>query len=556
MGTVCREDAERLGLTVLDLSERWVPPMLATRPDGYEPRYQKTYLALANERFRDAHTESLARRDRYFEMYGIAPSFSVVRERLADVARHQCHEEVDDEALWSAPDKLALESAGEAREREREVKKLRARLDAPQVATELDVEAHTELAALEAHGAAIRAVQAHLACDELFTSEPVAGAYTAPTSRAVRAFQRGAMLLPTGVVDEHTRMQLLADSRERDFRTALRVLRERVIATTGLIEDGTAGTGMELVLGRELEPPEVWRVDGHDLPLPGAAPDLVSRATEAAAIALGWRDPDATLAFLDSIAELPAEAQLVAVRLPPPPSYHADHMELQAEIDRGDVWLDDSPTKRKLERRPALIVYAVHDGERIPLVRWPTTIGGWQDEKVDGKVVKRYKGSPAGPRVWRDVFVGPSWLPPSSTPDGELVRRRGDGGVLAREQLGPSYRGAFGVVSFVHLNAVPRDEGYVYRDEGIRTHATGNLVSLDYGASHGCHRLLGMHAVRLANFVLDHREHVHHGDTPTRYRRTVHHRGTHRIAIDSLGDRTELVPPIPVDVLPGTIHKP
>jgi hypothetical protein len=152
------------------------------------------------------------------------------------------------------------------------------------------------------------------------------------------------------------------------------------------------------------------------------------------------------------------------------------------------------------------------------------------------------------------VFVGPSWLPPSSTPDGELVRRSGDGGVLAREQLGPSYRGAFGVVSFVHLRTVPEGDSYVYRDEGIRTHATGNLVSLDYGASHGCHRLLGMHAMRLANFVLAHREHVYHGNTPTRYRRTVHHRGTHHIAIDSLGDRIELVPAIPVEVLPGTIH--
>src|SRR5690606_7872495 len=136
----------------------------------------------------------------------------------------------------------------------------------------LDLDAQAELSTLERHTAAIRAVQAHLECDDLLSSS-MDGAYTRPTSRAVRSFQRGAMLLPTGVVEDHTRMMLLADSRERDFRTALRVLRERVIAATGLIEDGTAGSGMELVLGRELEPPEIWRIAGHELPLPGAAPD-------------------------------------------------------------------------------------------------------------------------------------------------------------------------------------------------------------------------------------------------------------------------------------------
>lgn len=71
-------------------------------------------------------------------------------------------------------------------------------------------------------------------------------------------------------------------------------------------------------------------------------------------------------------------------------------------------------------------------------MRWPTTVGGWQWQKIDGDIEERWKESPVGPRVWRDLFVGPRWLPPESTPDRELVRGVDGHAVLAREQLGPS----------------------------------------------------------------------------------------------------------------------
>jgi hypothetical protein len=229
-------------------------------------------------------------------------------------------------------------------------------------------------------------------------------------------------------------------------------------------------------------------------------------------------------------------------------------MELSIEIDRGDVWHDPVPRVRETPRRPALIVFATDGGRRIPLARWPTTIGGWQNENVDGDIEKEWKESPVGHRVWRDLFVGPTWLPPKSTPDRELVRAADDHYVLAREQLGPSYRSAFGMVAFVHL-AEERERGtVVLEDRGIRTHGTGNLASLANGVSHGCHRLLGRNALRLADFVLAHHEHVPRGDTRTYYRRVVQDRGRFPVAIDSLGYRIELVPPIPVDVLPGRVH--
>lgn len=547
-GTVCRAGASARGLAVIDLRDDWVPPILAAAPDGTGPGYRTTYLALAQERFADAGADAdLAARDRYLELFGIVPSLGVVRARLGDDARHRCHDAIDDAALAAVRDRIAEESMEAAAARRARARSLRAGLEHDRARRKLGaLEALREvgpyyrralelLAAREAHLAAVRAVQAHVACDGLLEARPIEAAYTWQTSNAVARFQRGALILPTGILDAQTREAFALDSRERDLRAALRVLRERVAAATGLIEDGSAGAGPGTVLGRALEPEATWHGRGHD-PLDGAAPDLVSPAVEAAARALGWRDAASVRAFLDGLAAERAP-RVVAVPLPARPAYHAPPMQLSVEIDRGDA-----------TRRPVLIAYAASGGRRIPLARWPTTIGGWQDEKVNG-IAKRWKGSPTGPRIWRDLYVGPRWLPPASTPDRELVRRAGDRYVLARELLGPSYRSAFGLVAFVHL-VEARSRGRVETwDQGIRTHGTGNLTSLAGGVSHGCHRMLGLHVVRLASFVLAHQAHVRHGDTRTSYRRVVRYGGSFPVALDSLGYRIELVSPIPVEVL-------
>lgn len=548
---------------MIDLGDAWVPPVLAPDLDGSGPSYHATYLALAQERFLDAGIDGeLAARDRYLELFGIEPTFRVVAGRLADEARHRCHESIDDTALLAMPGRIVEQTTLEATARLARTRSLRAELEHDRDRKKLeDLEslAATDryfrrqvdrLIIEETYRAAVRAAQAHLACDQLPTSVPIDGAYTWQTRNAVEAFQRGAMILPTGVLDDQTAGVMGLGSRERDLRTALRVLRARVIAATGLLEDGTAGAGEGRVLGRALEPEATWRVRGHD-PLDGAAPDLISAATDAAARALGWHDPASTLAFL-----VERRAPEVAVALPPLPLYHSTAMVLSAEIDRGDVWYDSTPQWRDAARRPALIIYATEGDRRIALARWPTTIGGWQDQTVAGDIEKTWKESPVGRRVWRDLYVGPSWLPPKTTPDRELVRAGDHGYVLAREQLGPSYRAAFGFVAFVHLAEEHAGGKVTLEDQGIRTHGTGNLASLARGVSHGCHRLLGLHAVRLAGFVLAHQELVRRGDEPTFYRRVVRYHGRFPIAIDSLGYHIELVSPIPIDVLPGRIHRP
>jgi hypothetical protein len=566
-GRACRSDAVSQGLVVIDLGDDWVPPVLAPAPDGAVSSYRATYLALAQERFADAGSDGeLARDDRYLELFGVEPTLGVVHARLADAARHRCHAAIDDTPLRTAPARIVEEGRAEAVARIAHARALRDELEYDQRRAQLpDLEALAardayhrrelvRLTALEGYIAAVRVTQAHLTCDGLVASRPIDGGFTWQTSNALATFQRGVTILPTGILDKPTRDELVRDSRERDLRTALRVLRERVIGASGVIEDGTAANVRGTVLGRELDPDGTWRVRGHEA-LEGAAPDLVAAATDAAARALGWHDPDSVQAFLELTATPEARTRFVAVTLPTPPRYHVTPMELSIEIDRGDVWHDPVPRWRDVRRRPALIAY-VRDGDhRVPLVRWPTTIGGWQAQQLNGDIEKKWKESPVGPRLWRDVYVGPRWLPPKTTPDRELMRSAGDRYVLAREQLGPSYRAAFGMVAFVHLVEEHERTGTVLEDQGIRTHGTGNLASLASGVSHGCHRLLGIEAIRLAGFVLAHHEVIWHGATPTSYHRVVEYRGRFPISIDSLGDRIELVPPISVEVLPGRIHR-
>jgi hypothetical protein len=564
---VCIEDAAGLGFTLLDLADDWTPRVLAGIDGAPVPAYRATYRALAADNFAAAGADgAIARGDRYLELFGIVPSLTVVAARLGDEARHACHERVDDLALLDLDEVLREESPDRAQARQRRAVSLRAALERDTRRAGMpDLEALAardggssrrvaELERLEHRRDAVLAMQAHLACDGLLPDRHVDGLFTWRTGQALAAYQRRHVLVPGAALDDETQRALAADSRDLDLDAALRVLRARVVDATGLIEDGSAREGSRPVLGRLLDSEHATQVAGHE-PLPGGADDLVGAAVEQAALALGWTDAANARAFLAARAS-GAVPDRVAVRLPPLPAYHSSRMDLAVEIDRGDVWYDRVPRRRPIDRRPALILYALRGSDRIPLVRWPTTIGGWQDEKLAcGTVVPRWKESEVGARVWRDLYLAPTWLPPPTTPDDELVRATGGGRYeLRREAIGPGYRAAYGLVMLVHHVADTRRGRVVLRDRGIRTHGTGNVTSVFDGRSHGCHRLLGVQALRLAGFLVRHRDHQWHGPEQTWYRRVVRAHGTFRITVTGRGDRIELVPPLRVDVLPGTIR--
>lgn len=559
VGEVC-PDAPSGDLVVLDLSDEWVPMVLSR--SSYRPHY----VALADEQPRTADGERVDG-ERFLELYGVVPSLRVLTARATDAAVHACHDAVDPTPLRAlGEDVRAFGTTPEGwSRRRRRVAHLHARLDAERAALGLGrIEELPEEGTIGRQRAdylreklrldAVAAAQAHLSCAGLLRRHRP-GTFDGPTFHALSLWQRQHAIISNGTLDAPTRAAMTMSSRELVLRATLRALRERVVDATGLVEDGTAASEPGTVLGRVLDAPEVRATSA--LPaLPGAAPDLVSAATEAAAVALGLTDPDAVAGVLATLAARSPDDARIAVRLPPPPPWHGAAMDLRAEIDRGDVRYGGV---RPGERRPTLTLFARHEGRDVALVRWSTTIGGFQDERLsDGRVVRRYKESPVGPRLWRDVVAAPAWLPPPSAPDEELVRRTPSGDWEPDHALfGPGYRSAYGLVMAMHLRVLePAPDGTPrFFDEGVRSHGSVSYRSILTGHSHGCHRLFNHLALRLGGFLVRHRPVIERGEQRVRYSRLIAHDGREvTLRMESRGYLYELSPPVPIEVLPGTFH--
>jgi hypothetical protein len=505
LGPVCAEEAAGRGLTVLSLADDWLPVLFSETADRPQP-IRSRLVELANERLRGRAHEQ-ARRDRYFELHGIFPSFGVLGRRLLDERRHACHDQVP---------------------------------PAPTVTTAM--------------------VEAHLRCDGLLRAAPGRRSLSGARRRALAVHRRWHMVPGAARLDPELAALFSSGSRERDFRALLRALRERVADASGLLEDGSAAGQPGTVLGRTLDPREIRlglaRAAATPIAGPGvtASPDLLSRATEAAAQALGWTSPGEARRWFASGRPRPGR---VALPLPPLPPYHRAHMDLRVEIDRGDVVLapPDARTARRRQRIPTIVVLARgDDGREVALVRWPTTIGGWNRfEDEDGSTTLRYADSRVGPAVWRDLLATPTWYPPPGIPVRSLLDETPLGLRPRTEIIGPGYRAAYGLVALVHEEP-PRAPRTDLVDRGIRTHGTPAYRSVGRGNSHGCHRLYNHLAVRLGSFLLHHREHVRHGAPRQRYKRLIEWE-EQQLALESdhRGYRFELRPPVPVEVRAGRV---
>jgi hypothetical protein len=534
------------------------------------PDYHQTYVALANEQFAKAGADAeMAAEDRYLELYGVFPSLSILHKRFASDERYACHDAIDNSALPALSGVMWEEKGAAAQLRQRQAQWLRASLERQRTLRKLatldDLAkvnrpfrlSVARLKRIETTLAAIHATEAHLVCDGLLHKKRLDRVFDWHTGEAIGLFQRRNFVVANGQLDEPTRTALATDSRELDFRDALRVLRERVIGATGILADGSAQNRPLPILDRQIDPPAMHMVPGHQ-PLQNGAPDLVNPATEAAARHLGWTDIEGVRGFLAQYADHAPKSLLVAVKLPATPDYYTDHMELRVEIDRGDIWYDARPGHRKVARRPAFILWAKVDGKDLALVRWGTTIGGWEKERLpNGAVVDRFKESDVGPRIWRDMYAAPAWFPPPNTPDDDLVRRSWNGRYsLKLDSFGPGYRSAYGLAMFIHHQVVPTRGGERLDDNQIRTHGSASYQSIVRGTSHGCHRLFNHQALRLASFVIQHRQHNRHGEEVRNYERVVRKGGHRVIRLRSRGYRFELTPPIEVDVTQGRILSP
>ena len=557
-------DAARArGLTVVDLSDDWAPAVL----DGAS--YRSVFTALAADRGDGDGQPLVAGERNYLELYGIPPALSVLRRRFLVDANRACDGAFDADTLlavdqirtWGA----STEHKELARHRARETRLQTARAaagvdtvqalaDSGDARTVKDVKEHTRF---EAERLAFAEVEKRLACEGLLDPRKhKTGVYDTEMRTAMLDFQQKQVVMDQADIKRSTLEALARSPLENDFLALDRVLTERAMHAAGFIEDGS--------VGESISNPAYPTYLGAD----GArhrVPDLATASLEATRLALGIATVDDALAFFRRHARDDFRWLKVPVRLPEPPEYYGRTMDLSVEIDRGDVWYDfpfDAAGVRQPQPRdrfPQLTLFVKWRGERVPLVRWRTTVGGWRAELAsDGQEYYRYKGSDVGPRVWRHIVTAPVWIPPPTSPLGSMVKEKRVAGTYQRvtnyDEVGPGYLSAYGLVAAIHEEMRKGPDGVRFFDNGIRTHGSFDYPSLRGRFSHGCHRLYNLSATRLFSFVLLHRKSRVTGPVAAGYRRDFHSKGeVFEMRLPSRGYYRELEPPIPVEVLEGRI---
>ena len=588
------EAARKEGLTVVDLSDDWLPYVFSQTPDKPQP-LRPFLLDLANGRTRQGKQYARPREDRFFEVFGIFPSPNMVRRRLAEKKRHACHDKVKDTVFEELSPKNVIPPE--------ELEKIpnpnpETRAETPMITTGRTISPRP---LTEQEKRAVIAMQAHLRCEDMLRGKATPGRMDRWTAEGLKVYQHLHQLADNSKIDLDTRAVLMGDSREHDFRLLLRVLRERIVDATGLLEDGSAVGVQGQVQGRVLDSPEFQplavEAEKRAAGAPAAegapaavdasakirpAPDLIAPATHAAAEALGWKSPETGLANnlpppgpppgskkprKAAVGKGPAPLPLaVAIKLPPLPPYHGPKMDLRAEIDRGEVVLErpkvDQHGKKKwkppVADRPTITVYAKAGDHEVALMRWPTTIGGWKTfEKKDGTMALKYKDSVTGDALWPEVLATPTWHPAPGMPTKKLLIKRGDGSFEPKtEIIGPGYRAAYGLIAIPHLQIMERNaQGEPQlMDLRIRTHGTPGYRAVKRGESNGCHRLHNFEALRLSAFLVRHREHVREGLVPEDYVRKLTYKGQEvALESESKGYRFKLTPAVPVTVLEGDV---
>jgi hypothetical protein len=523
----------------------------------------------------------------YLEPFGIPPTLSVLRARVDEERGRTCREKLDLQGLKSFSASVAYLSREQARKDYDQAnsdavwaEKVRAATaDAGAMPTATVTPPGAPLAAPtpapptpDPHDPkviarlertrrgqerlrAVRAVQALLQCEGLLGTRLkfTDGMFDLATNEALALWERKNDVFGWGFVGGETTEALLRPPMDLHFDTFKRILAERLAEAAGILEDGSVSKGKR--------PATYKDKDGTA----HTVPDLVGDHVQALLNALAIETPDDMADFLARLGAEGTRTLHVAIPPPPLPPYYAPEMELKVEIDRGDIWYDfpwdkkGKPIVQRRERYPHLVLSTQWGKQRIPLVRWRTTIGSWRSEMhTDGKVYYKYKNSDVGPRIWKNIVAAPVWIPPEGTPGKDLLtkkvfdRNRGPVTVVNTDVMGPGFQSAYGLALAIHLK---KQGGGGLFDNQIRTHGSVDYTSIARRFSHGCHRLVNNRAVRLFDFVLRHRPYQRIGNVPFSHfkRRFTVDTKEYEYELATRGYYYELDPPVPVDVLEGRI---
>lgn len=553
------DDARSLGLTLVDLSDDWVPYIFWDQSPGKEDHkanaYMHNYVELANDRIDLDGAKLGSRQHNYHEVFGIPPTLSTLQRRFLRDEKQACWQKLNYELFREYHGPVRVVDPPSSR---RELKRYEAaKADYRKALKKSGVKTLEELEAKPAfkkiaqsyrrtywRHQAIEEMKKRLTCEGMYARRPPkasVGQINWAIRGALKQFERKHNIYGWGMIFQNTAEALGRTARENNYQSLKRVLTERTISAAGILEDGSAKATWTDKAGKK-----------HGVR------DLVSEFGEAAMTHLGLTDADKALEFIKAHQESDFKRFVVALPLPQKPEYYSPHMDLSVEVDRGDVWYDLPFTdagkriSQKRVRLPKATIFLNYEKRRIPLVSWRTTIGGWNAEMRNGQEYYKYKMSDVGPRVWKHVVAGPVWVPPPNTPPSDLVKYRSVAGkgqrVVGQSTFGPGYASAYGLVAAFHVT----DRGH---DNGIRMHGSVNYMSILRRAfSHGCHRLLNFQAVRLFSFVLRHRNFVRRGQSKLAYNHRFEDRGEEfHINLHTRGYYYELTPPLPVNVLEGRL---
>lgn len=567
---VSADNAIDAGYTLIDLSNDWTPYIFVDQEDEegelQTHQYRSVFLALANDRG-DGDGQPLEPGEvNYLEPYGIPPSTGVLRKRVVRDAKDECLAKVDFSILAKTD---TIHEPGGRRDRRRRRKaskaesKLKAAMKAAQVKTyaallEVAPE-HAEDVRLvessEVNRDAFREAEKRLKCEGMLPKRyrHKTGKWDRGFKLGLKRFQQKHMLYEYPALKKETMARMAMRPIEGNFLSFERALTERVVAATGVLEDGSVHVGEKK---RTYKTPDG---ETHEIP------NLIEDFTAAAKAQIGVERPEDLVAFFEAHDKDSLSWLRYGVKFPAKPPYYSDHMDLHMFIDRGDVNYDppwdenDKWSYPSRKRKPKLWLHVKWEGQKIPLVRWPTTIGGWRAEQAkNGYEYYKYKKSEVGPRVMRKVVAGPAWIPPVTTPIRGLVKRKwinGKGtGVVNYGETGPGYESAYGLVAGYFV--MPGTNGRADWDQGIRAHGSSDYMSIfsRRGYSHGCHRLLNHLAVRLYSFILQHRNVQVKGEQMVNYHRQfLKGDEVYEMRIPSRGFQYVLDPPMPIVVNEGNI---
>jgi len=571
-------------LTPIDLSNGWVPYIFSEKTAGLDDQktntYRERYIGLAENRV-DSDGDKLRGSERnYLELYGIPPTIAVVYDEWQQVPEVEtCLTEANfDATVFTRFQGTIAYTKTRSNKGVRKAKWYRKTLVKAMKKAKLDTsdslliaakdhpklgKKYTQWREFQDEVDVIDHAQRRFRCEKLFSGRTGEGKFTPgvfdnATTHALAAFEKKHKIMGWGHFKRDNLDALALDQNTSMHNRLLRVVEERVVSSTGIIEDGSAAQ---------------WRADFTWKDSAGkehGLRDLAGEAMAAVTKALDLETPEKARASLEKLADLGGgkafENLVIAVKLPDLPEYYQANMTFNVVIDRGDVWYDfpynDEGKKlgQPRRRRPKFTLYTTYREQEIPLVRWRTTIGSWRNELNEGKVYYKYKESDVGPRVWKEIVAAPTWIPPATTPASELLRRKWkDGGVKSvvnYDEFGPSYTSAYGLVAAYHIKEIFDSDGNwkADHDNGIRTHGSVDYMSILRRFSHGCHRLYNMNAVRLFSFVLRHRDFSREGQTKLGFGRKFEHEGKEfSIRLGTRGYKYRLSEPIPVMVTKGRI---